>query len=70
VVVLVKNEPVGFSTLSVLKPEGTTAMPTQYLSRTLEWGPAIHDPENPFGQAATEAALDRRDAADDQRDDN
>lgn len=45
-------------------------MPTQYLSRTLERGPAIHDAENPFGQAATEAALDRRDATDDRPDDN
>ena len=40
------------------------------LARTLEWGPASHDPENPFGQPATVAALDRRDAGDDLPDDN
>jgi hypothetical protein len=45
-------------------------MPTQYLSRTLEWGPANHDPENPFSQPATEAALDRRTSGDDRPDDN
>jgi hypothetical protein len=39
-------------------------------ARTLDWGPASHDPENPFGHAATEAALDRRDAAADRPDDN
>ena len=45
-------------------------MTTLNLSRTLDWGPAIHDPENPFGHPATEAALDRRDADDDRPDDN
>ena len=45
-------------------------MPTQYLARTLDWGPAHHDPENPYGHAATQAALDRRTTADDLPDDN
>jgi hypothetical protein len=45
-------------------------MPTQFLSRTLEWGPAMHDPENPFSHLATQEALDHRDAGDDQPDDN
>ena len=40
------------------------------LARTLDWGPASHDPDNPFGHPATEAALDRRDAGDDLPDDN
>lgn len=40
------------------------------LARTLDWGPASRDPENPFGHAATEAALDRRDAGADRPDDN
>jgi hypothetical protein len=40
------------------------------LARTLEWGPANHDPENPFGHAATVAALDRRDAGGDRPEDN
>jgi hypothetical protein len=39
-------------------------------ARTLEWGPAIHDPENPFGHAATEAALDRRNAGIESPEDN
>ena len=45
-------------------------MPTPQLARTLEWGPAIHDPENPFGHPATQVALDHRDADADQLDDN
>jgi hypothetical protein len=45
-------------------------MPTQQLARTLEWGPANHDPENPFGHPATQVALDHRDADADQLDDN
>jgi hypothetical protein len=45
-------------------------MPTQQLARTLDWGPAIHDPENPFGHPATEAALDRRDVHAERPDDN
>jgi hypothetical protein len=40
------------------------------LARTLDWGPANHDPENPFGRQATEAALDRRDGGDALPDDN
>jgi hypothetical protein len=39
-------------------------------ARSLEWGPAMHDPENPFGHAATEAALDRRNTGLDLPDDN
>jgi hypothetical protein len=45
-------------------------MPTHFLARTLEWGPANHDPENPFSQAATAAALDGRTTADERPDDN
>ncbi|SFC40694.1 hypothetical protein SAMN04487968_106100 [Nocardioides terrae] len=45
-------------------------MPTTYLSRTLEWGPANHDPENPFSLDATEAALDRRTGDDPLPEDN
>jgi hypothetical protein len=45
-------------------------MTTQPLARTLDWGPAIHDPENPFSHPATEAALDRRDTGADAADDN
>jgi hypothetical protein len=45
-------------------------MLTSSLTRTLEWGPASHDPENPFSPAATEAALDRRTADADRPDDN
>ncbi|GAB7004631.1 hypothetical protein JCM18899A_21040 [Nocardioides sp. AN3] len=45
-------------------------MPLQTLIRTLEWGPANRDPENPFGQRAIEDALDRRDTADERPDDN
>jgi hypothetical protein len=45
-------------------------MPTQEMARTLEWGPANHDPENPYSRPATEAALDRRDDGADQPDDN
>jgi hypothetical protein len=48
----------------------TAILPDTALARTLEWGPAIHDPENPFGHPATEAALDHRDADADLPDDN
>ena len=49
----------------------TTAVLTdRALARTLEWGPAMHDPENPFGHPATQAALGHRDVGDDRPDDN
>jgi hypothetical protein len=35
-----------------------------------EWGPAVHDPENPRGYAAVQQALDQRDAYGDRPDDN
>jgi hypothetical protein len=48
----------------------TALLPDRELARTLEWGPAIHDPENPFGHPATQAALGHRDAGADLPDDN
>jgi hypothetical protein len=45
-------------------------MSSDATARTLEWGPAMHDPENPFGHAATEAALGRRNAATERPEDN
>lgn len=45
-------------------------MPLQQLARTLDWGPAIHDPENPYGRPATQDALDGRDGLIDRPDDN
>jgi len=42
--------------------------------RTLEWGPASHDPENPRSheniRSVVQEALDRRDGAGDGPDDN
>lgn len=48
----------------------TTTARRPYDMYPAEWGPASHDPDNPFSHEAVEQALALRDAAGDRPDDN
>ncbi|MGN0064619.1 MAG: hypothetical protein ACI379_10290 [Nocardioides sp.] len=50
-------------------PPQETAMYAMY-PEAREWGPARHDPENPYGRNAVQAALDLRDSRGPRPDDN